>query len=167
MREIEQDKQEYIRLKQREIDELLKQKVEARKEMMRRARIKKEQAIIEQESKAVKRVRDRKYVVLNRIKEMQNRIRICSSNIEKSGGTIVMLKQEINNKINVEANKKEIIEIKKNQKLWKLAIEKCKKKIKVYESKVKEIEEKVEAINKVNKEKRAKRKQILLEKNSR
>ena len=167
MREIEEEKQEYIRLKQREIDELLRQKVEARKEMMRRARIKKEQAIIEQESKAVKKVRDRKYVVQNRIKEMLSRIKICNSNIEKSGGTIIMLKQEINNKINVEGNKKEIIEIKRNQKKWKETIEKCKKKIKVYEVKVKEIEKKVEDINKVNKIKREKRKKILLEKNSR
>ena len=167
LRDMEQEKQEYIRLKQREIDELLKQKVEARKEMMRRARIKKEQEIIEQESKAVKRVRDRKYVVQGRIKEMLSRIRICSSNIEKSEGTIFMLKQEINNKINVEDNKKEIINIKKNQKSWKESIEKCKKKIKVYEVKVTEIEKKVEAINKVNKEKREKRKKILLEKNSR
>jgi len=165
-REMEQEKQEYIRLKQREIDELLKQKVEARKEMMRRARIKKEKAIIEQESKVVKRVRDRRYVVQARIKEMESKIRICKSNIEKSGGTIFMLKQEINNKVNVEDNKKEILEIKKNQKLWKLTIEKCKKKIKVYESKIKEIDKKVESLNKINKEKRAKRKQILLEKNS-
>jgi hypothetical protein len=167
MREIEEEKQEYIRIKQREIDELLKQKVEARKEMMRRARIKKEQAIIEQESKAVKKVRDRKYVVQNRIKEMLSRIRICNSNIEKSGGTIIMLKQEIQNKINVEENKKEIEDIKKNQIKWKETIEKCKKKIKVYEVKIAEIEKKVEDINKVNKVKREKRKKILLEKNSR
>ena len=167
LREMEKEKQDYIRIKQREIDELLKQRTEARKEMMRRARIKKEQAIIEQESKAVKRVRDRKYVVQNRIKEMQSRIRIYSSNIEKSGGTIIILKQEINNKLNVANNKKEIANIKNNQKLWKESIEKCKKKIKVYEAKIIEIDKKVETINKINKEKRAKRKQILLEKNSR
>ena len=165
-REIEKGKQEYIRLKQEQIDELLKQKVESNKELRRRARINKEKAIIAQESMAVKRVRDRKYVVEGRIKEMENRIRICNSNIEKSGGTIFMLNQEIKNKVNVDANKKEIREIKKNQVQWKDTILKCKKKIKGYEAKVAEIEARVAQINKVNKEKRAKRKKILLEKNS-
>lgn len=166
LREMELEKQEYIKLKQEQIDELLKQKVEARKEMRRRARIEKEKAIIAQESKAVKRVRDRRYTVLNRIKEMESKIKICSSNIEKSGGTIFMLKQEINNKIDVVNNKQEIVNLKKSQVLWKKTIEKCKKKIKVYEAKVKEIDKKVEELNKINKEKRAKRKKILLEKNS-
>lgn len=166
LKEIEQEKQEYIRLKQQEIDELLKQKSESRKEMMRRNRIKKEQAIINQESKNVKKVRDRKYVVQARIREMQSRIRICTSNIEKSEGTIFMLKQEINNKINVEANKKEIKDLKRNQVEWKETIEKCKKKIKVYDKKILEIETKVKEINEINKKNRLKRKKILLEKNS-
>ena len=166
LRELEQEKKEYIRLKQREIDDLLRLRVEARKEMMRRKRISKEKEIIKQESKTVKKVRDRRYVVQNRIKELENRIKICKSNLEKSVGTIFMLKQEINNKVNVEANKNEINEIKKNQKTWKLTIEKCKKKIKVNEAKVKEIDQKVAAINKVNKAKREKRKKILIEKNS-
>jgi len=166
LREIEKEKQEYIRLKQEEIDKLLRQKVESRKEMMRRARIQKEKAIIAQESKSVKKVRDRKYVVEARIKEMESRIKICNSNIEKSGGTIFMLNQEIKNKVNVESNRKEIKEIKKNQISWKETIAKCKKKIKVYESKVKEIELKVEQLNKINKGKREKRKKILIEKNS-
>lgn len=166
LKEIESEKRDYIRLKQREIDDLLKQKSEARKEMMRRARINKEKAIIEQESKMVKKVRDKRYVVQARIREMDSRIRICNSNIEKSVGTIYMLNQEINNKINVEANKKEISDLKKNQKIWKETIEKCKKKIKVYEDNIKVIDEKVDALNKINKEKRAKRKKILIEKNS-
>ncbi len=166
LKEIENDKREYIRLKQKEIDELLKQKSEARKEMMRRARIRKEKAIIEQESKAVKKVRDRKYIFNNRINVLMNKIKICDSNIEKSHGTIYMLKQEINNKVNVVDNKKEIVNLKKMQVAWKENIVKYKKKIKVYEVKIKEIDKKVEAMNKVNKEKRAKRKQVLLEKNS-
>lgn len=165
LRELEKEKQEYIKMKQQEIDDLLKQKSESRKEMMRRARIAKEKAIIAQESKAVKRVRDRKYVVEARIKEMENRIKICNSNIEKSGGTIFMLNQEIKNKVNVAANKKEINEIKKNQVAWKDTITKCKKKIKVYEAKVKEIETSVKQLNKLNATKRAKRKKILEEKN--
>ena len=166
LREIEKEKQEYIRLKQQEIEDLLKQKSESRKEMMRRARIQKEKDIIAQESKMVKKVRDRKYVVESRIRELESKIKICKSNIEKSGGTIFMLKQEINNKVNVEANKKEIREIKKNQVLWKETIEKCKKKIKTCDKKVAEIEARVEQLNKINKVKRAKRKQILIEKNS-
>jgi hypothetical protein len=167
LREIEKEKQEYIRLKQQEIDDLLKQRSESRKEMMRRARINKEKEIIAQEAKAVKKIRDRKYVVEARIREMESRIKICNSNIEKSGGTIFMLTQEINNKVNVIENKKEIKEIKKNQITWKETIAKCKKKIKDYEAKVKEIDSKVEQLNKINKEKRAKRKKILIEKNSR
>ncbi len=166
LREIEKEKQEYIRLKQQEIDDLLKQKSESRKEMMRRARINKEKEIIAQESKMVKKIRDKKYVVEARIKEMESKIKICNSNIEKSAGTIFMLNQEIKNKVNVDANKKEIKEIKKNQVLWKQTIDKCKKKIKTYESRVSEIEKNVEELNKINKEKRAKRKKILLEKNS-
>lgn len=165
-RELEREKQDYIRSKQQEIDDLLKQRSESRKEMMRRARIKKEKDIIAQESKIVKKVRDKKYVVEARIKEMENRIKICNSNIEKSGGTIFMLNQEIKNKVNVVANKKEIREIKKNQVAWKEKIVRCRKKIKVYESKVKEIEAKVQQLNKVNKAKRARRKKILEEKNS-
>ena len=145
---------------------MLKQKSESRKEMMRRARIQKEKDIIAQESKIVKKVRDRKYVVESRIRELESKIKICKSNIEKSGGTIFMLKQEINNKVNVEANKKEIREIKKNQVLWKETIEKCKKKIKTCDKKVAEIEARVKQLNKINKAKRAKRKQILIEKNS-
>jgi len=50
-----------------------------------------------------------------------------------------MLKQEINNKIDVASNKQEIVNLKKNQVLWKKTIEKCKRKIKVYENKVKEM----------------------------
>ena len=165
LRELEKEKEEYIRSKQEEINALLKQKSESRKEMMRRARIAKEKAIIAQESKAVKRVRDRKYVIESRIKEMENRIKICNSNIEKSAGTIFMLNQEIKNKVNVSANRKEINEIKKNQVAWKDTIAKCKKKIKIYENKVKEVELAVKQLNKVNSEKRAKRKKILDEKN--
>ena len=54
----------------------------------------------------------------------------------------------------------------KNYEYKKATIEKSKKKIKVNEAKIKEIDKKVELMNKVNKEKRAKRKKILLEKNS-
>lgn len=166
-REEENERREYIRIKQREIDELIQLRVDARKEMMRRNRIKKEQAIIKEESKAVKKVRDRKYVVKARIRELENRIRICKSNLEKSVGTIFMLNEEIKNKINIEDNKKQIEDLKKNQIAWKALIEKCKKKIKVNETKIKEIDKKVSAINKVNKVKREKRKKILIEKNSR
>lgn len=164
-REMEIEKQAYIRLKQKEINELLRQKSESRKEMRRRARIEKEKAIVAEESKLVKKVRDRKYVVEARIRDLQSKIKVCSSNIEKSEGTIFMLKQEIDNKVNVEANKKEIADLKKNKVTWKNTIEKSRKKIKVYEKELVEIENKVSSLNKANKKKRDRRKKILKEKN--
>lgn len=164
-REMEIEKQAYIRLKQRQIDELLKQKSESRKEMRRRARIEKEKALVAEESKIVKKVRDRKYVVEGRIRDLNSKIKVCASNIEKSEGTIFMLKQEIDNKVNVEANKKEIASLKKNKVVWKDTIEKNKKKIRVYEKELIEIENKVSSLNQANRKKRVKRKKILKEKN--
>lgn len=164
-REMEIEKQAYIRLKQRQIDELLKQKSESRKEMRRRARIEKEKALVAEESKIVKKVRDRKYVVEGRIRDLNSKIKVCASNIEKSEGTIFMLKQEIDNKVNVEANKKEIASLKKNKVVWKDTIEKNKKKIRIYEKELIEIENKVSSLNQANRKKRVKRKKILKEKN--
>ena len=165
-REKEDIKREFIVLKDREIEELMQQKQEAKEAVRRKQRIKKEKEITAQEAKRVAAIRNKKYILVSQLTSWIDKKKVAQRSIEKSNGVKILLNREIKEGLRVEENKAEIKKIEADIIKWNRTIKVSDEKKVVLEAQIEKVEAQIAKMNTANKARREKRRAILKEKNS-
>lgn len=165
-RQNEEIKREFIILKDREIEELMQQKQEAKEAVKRKQRIKKEKEITAQEAKRVAGVRSKKYVLISQLTSWLDKKKVAQRSIEKSNGVKVLLNREIKEGVRVSENTAEIKKIDADIIKWNRTIKVADEKKVILEAQIEKVEAQIAKINAANKVRRTKRREILKEKNS-
>lgn len=164
-REIEDTKREFIILKEREIEELLKEKQLAKELGKCKLREKKEKEITAQEAKRVAVVRTKKYNLISQLTNWLDKKKFSERSIEKANGVKVLLNREIKQGVRVEENKEEIKKIDADIVKWNRTIKLAGQKKVVLEDKIDKLDEQISKLNEANRVRREKRRAILKAKN--
>lgn len=164
-RELEENKREFILLKEREIAELMEQKQNAREAARRKLREQKEKEITALESKKVASIRNKKYDLVSKLTSWMDKKKVAERSIEKANGVKVLLNREIRDNIRVSENKAEIKKIEADIIKWNRTIKVAGEKRTVLEAQIAKVEEQIAKMNSANKVRREKRRAILKAKN--
>ena len=165
-RELEDNKREFIILKEREIKELMTQKQYAKDCALARLRNKKEEKITKEEAKKVAVVRTEKYNLVSQLTSWIDKKKVSERSIEKANGVKVLLNREIKAGIRVDENTAEIKKIDEDIVKWKKTIVVAGEKRAALEEKIAKVDARIARINEANKARREKRRAILKKKNS-
>ena len=165
-RELEENKREFIILKEREIKELMHQKQYAKDCALAKLRNKQEEKITKEEAKKVAVVRNEKYNLVSQLTSWIDKKKVSERSIEKANGVKVLLNREIKAGIRVEENTAEIKKIDDDIVKWKKTIVVAGEKRVALEEKIAKVDARIARINAANKSRREKRRAILKAKNS-
>ena len=166
-RELEDNKRQFILLKEREIDELMKQKQNARESARRKIREQKEKEITALEAKRVATIRNKKYVLVSKLTSWIDKKKVAEKSIEKANGVKVLLNREIKENIRVSENKAEIKKIDADIVKWNRTIKVSGEKRVILEAQIAKVEEQIAKMNSANKARRLKRRAEMKAKNER
>lgn len=166
-RELEDNKRQFILLKEREIEELMKQKQNAKEAARRKIREQKEKEITALEAKKVATVRNKKYVLVSKLTSWMDKKKVAERSIEKANGVKVLLNREIKENVRVAENKAEIKKIDADIVKWNRTIKVAGEKRIVLEAQLAKVEEQIAKMNTANKVRREKRRAELKAKNER